>query len=89
MVDNRSGYAEQYREVVHEDRVRVARGRPHGLEAEQILVEHRQYRGRVADRWRTQRWDALRLLTPNWLSPAASPSRQRARSLHGSSKGGG
>src|SRR4051794_23949112 len=25
-------------------------------------------RGRVADRWRTERWDSLRLLTPNWMS---------------------
>lgn len=25
-------------------------------------------RGRVADAWRTQRWDSLRLLTPSWLS---------------------
>jgi putative flavoprotein involved in K+ transport len=25
-------------------------------------------RGRVAERWRTERWDSLRLLTPNWLS---------------------
>ena len=25
-------------------------------------------RGRVAERWRTERWDSLRLLTPNWMS---------------------
>ncbi|MEZ5317175.1 MAG: NAD(P)-binding domain-containing protein [Vicinamibacterales bacterium] len=25
-------------------------------------------RGRVAERWRSQRWDSLRLLTPNWQS---------------------
>ena len=38
-------------------------------------------RGRTAERWRSQRWDSLRLLTPNWLSrlpglrcrPAAEP----------------
>ena len=23
-------------------------------------------RGRLAERWRTERWDSLRLLTPNW-----------------------
>ena len=23
-------------------------------------------RGRVGERWRSQRWDSLRLLTPNW-----------------------
>ncbi len=25
-------------------------------------------RGRIAERWRTERWDSLRLLTPNWMS---------------------
>src|ERR1700753_2688468 len=25
-------------------------------------------RGQVAESWRTQRWDSLRLLTPNWLT---------------------
>jgi putative flavoprotein involved in K+ transport len=25
-------------------------------------------RGRVAERWRTERWDSLHLLTPNWLT---------------------
>ncbi len=25
-------------------------------------------RGRVAERWRSERWDSLRLLTPTWLS---------------------
>lgn len=25
-------------------------------------------RGRVAERWRAERWDSLRLLTPNWMS---------------------
>jgi putative flavoprotein involved in K+ transport len=25
-------------------------------------------RGQVANSWRTERWDSLRLLTPNWLS---------------------
>jgi putative flavoprotein involved in K+ transport len=25
-------------------------------------------RGRAAERWRTQRWDSLRLLTPNWAT---------------------
>lgn len=26
-------------------------------------------RGEVANSWRTERWDSLRLLTPNWLNP--------------------
>src|SRR5690606_30672100 len=25
-------------------------------------------RGRLAESWRTARWDSLRLLTPNWMS---------------------
>src|SRR5262245_55606739 len=25
-------------------------------------------RGRVGERWRSARWDSLRLLTPNWLN---------------------
>jgi len=25
-------------------------------------------RGEVANSWRTERWDSLRLLTPNWLT---------------------
>lgn len=29
-----------------------------------VLLE----RGRIAERWRSQRWDSLRLLTPNWMT---------------------
>ena len=25
-------------------------------------------RGRVAERWRTERWDSLHLLTPRWMT---------------------
>src|SRR5262245_53844409 len=25
-------------------------------------------RGEIAERWRSERWDSLRLLTPNWMS---------------------
>src|SRR6185503_140659 len=25
-------------------------------------------RGQVGERWRSERWDSLRLLTPNWMS---------------------
>ena len=32
-------------------------------------------RGVVANSWRTQRWDSLRLLTPNWH--ASLPGRPR------------
>ncbi|MBW6399385.1 NAD(P)-binding domain-containing protein [Roseomonas sp. HJA6] len=32
-------------------------------------IDHRILeRGRVAERWRSERWDNLRLLTPNWMS---------------------
>jgi len=33
----------------------------HGVE--HVVLE----RGRVAERWRSERWESLRLLTPNWL----------------------
>jgi putative flavoprotein involved in K+ transport len=38
---------------------------------EHVVLE----RGRVGERWRSERWDALRLLTPNWLNrlPGAPP----------------
>ena len=32
--------------------------------ADHVVVE----RGRIAERWRSARWDSLRLLTPNWMS---------------------
>src|SRR5689334_1624316 len=32
--------------------------------ADHVVVE----RGRIAERWRTARWESLRLLTPNWMS---------------------
>jgi putative flavoprotein involved in K+ transport len=31
---------------------------------EHILLE----RGRLAERWRSERWDSLTLLTPNWMT---------------------
>jgi putative flavoprotein involved in K+ transport len=31
---------------------------------EHVVLE----RGRVGERWRTERWDSLRLLTPNWMT---------------------
>ena len=33
-------------------------------------------RGEVANSWRTQRWDSLRLLTPNWMTRLPGYSRQ-------------
>ena len=31
---------------------------------EHVVLE----RGRLAERWRSERWDSLRLLTPNWMN---------------------
>ena len=31
---------------------------------EHVVLE----RGRVGERWRTERWDSLHLLTPNWMT---------------------
>jgi putative flavoprotein involved in K+ transport len=34
------------------------------LRIDHVVIE----RGRVAERWRSERWDSLRLLTPNWMT---------------------
>jgi len=34
------------------------------LGRDHVVIE----RGRVAERWRSERWDSLRLLTPNWMT---------------------
>src|SRR6476469_181652 len=44
-----------------------------GLAMSRLLTEaHRDHimldRGGVAERWRTERWDSLRLLTRNWMT---------------------
>ncbi len=44
-----------------------------GLAASRCLSDHQVdhvvlERGRIAERWRSERWDSLRLLTPNWMS---------------------
>ncbi|HSB86435.1 MAG TPA: NAD(P)-binding domain-containing protein [Ilumatobacteraceae bacterium] len=39
-------------------------------------------RGRTAERWRSERWDSLRLLTPNWMSDLPGWS-YRGRDPHG------
>ncbi len=39
-------------------RLLTAAGRDH------VVLE----RGRVAERWRSERWDSLHLLTPNWMT---------------------
>ena len=51
----------------------VAGAGPAGLGLSAQLVAHGVdhvvlERGRVAHAWRTQRWDSLRLLTPNWMT---------------------
>ena len=35
-----------------------------GLDREHLVVE----RGRIAERWHSERWNSLRLLTPNWMT---------------------
>src|ERR1700728_3318375 len=35
-----------------------------GAGVDHVLIE----RGEVAHSWRTERWDSLRLLTPNWMN---------------------
>ena len=46
-------------------------------------------RGRVAERWRSERWDSLRLLTPNWMTrlPGWSLHRARPGRLHDRRRG--
>ncbi len=46
-------------------------------------------RGEVANTWRTERWDSLRLLTPNWQTAASRPVLRRSRSrwLHDRRRG--
>ena len=44
-----------------------------GLAVSRLLSQARREhvvldRGRVAERWRTERWDSLHLLTPNWMT---------------------
>jgi len=44
-----------------------------GLAMSRCLDHHQIHhvvleRGRIAERWRSERWDSLRLLTPNWMN---------------------
>jgi putative flavoprotein involved in K+ transport len=43
-------------------------------------------RGRIGERWRSERWESLRLLTPNWLNrlPGSAPHADRNGFLSGS-----
>jgi putative flavoprotein involved in K+ transport len=43
-------------------------------------------RGRIGERWRSERWDSLSLLTPNWLNrlPGSAPHADRDGFLSGS-----
>src|SRR4051812_50152555 len=42
-------------------------------------------RGRVGERWRSERWESLRLLTPNWMNrlPRSTPHADRDGYLSG------
>jgi putative flavoprotein involved in K+ transport len=43
-------------------------------------------RGRIGERWRSERWESLRLLTPNWLNrlPGSAPHADPSGFLRGS-----
>ena len=51
-----------------------------GAAIDHVVLE----RGEVANSWRHERWDSLRLLTPNWQSrlPGYRVRRRRSRRLH-------
>jgi putative flavoprotein involved in K+ transport len=56
----------------HTDTLIIGGGQA-GLAMSRCLTEYRidhvvLERGRVGERWRSERWDSLRLLTPNWQS---------------------
>ena len=56
----------------HTDTLIIGGGQA-GLSMSRCLTEYQidhviLERGRVAERWRSERWDSLRLLTPNWQS---------------------
>ena len=56
----------------HTDTVIIGGGQA-GLAMSRCLTEYGidhiiLERGRLAERWRSERWDSLRLLTPNWQS---------------------
>ncbi len=44
----------------------------HGID--HVVIE----RGRVANVWRTERWDSFRLLSPNWMTRACPVSATTA-----------
>src|SRR5689334_19854866 len=58
---------------MHRTDVAIVGGGQAGLAMSRCLsdlrIEHVVFeRGRVAERWRSERWDSLRLLTPNWMT---------------------
>lgn len=58
--------------IEHHDTVVIGAGQA-GLALSQLLtrdgVDHVVLeRGRLAERWRSERWDSLRMLTPNWMT---------------------
>jgi putative flavoprotein involved in K+ transport len=59
-------------QLVHVDTVVIGAGHA-GLAMSRVLTQagHDHVvldRGRIGERWRTERWDSLHLLTPNWMT---------------------
>ncbi len=59
-------------QLIHVDTVVVGAGHA-GLAMSRVLTQAgRDHvvldRGRIGERWRTERWDSLHLLTPNWMT---------------------
>jgi len=63
---------QEIRTMKHTDTIIIGGGHA-GLAMSRCLMEYGidhvvLERGRIGERWRSERWDSLRLLTPNWQS---------------------
>ena len=54
------------------------RGRDH------VVLE----RGRLAERWRSERWDSMRLLSPNWMTTIGARSARICSVLRSATRSG-
>ena len=90
---HRSTETARSKAMSHTDVVVIGAGQA-GLAVSRLLtdrgVDHVVLeRGRTAERWRSQRWDSLRLLTPNWMTPPSRLvlPRQRPGRVHAGARG--